>query len=57
MKEYEFCLRCGRKLKKPEVRVIGYGPVCQRKMAIESAGVKPLFSDGVRQSNEKLPRQ
>ena len=30
--DHEFCLRCGRKLKNPNARVIGYGPVCLRKM-------------------------
>ena len=30
-KEYEYCLRCGRKLKKEEARKIGYGPVCEKK--------------------------
>ena len=30
-KEYEFCLRCGRKLKNPEARAIGYGKTCQKK--------------------------
>lgn len=31
-KEHEFCLRCGRKLKNPEARKIGYGVVCLKKM-------------------------
>lgn len=31
-KEYEFCLRCGRKLKSPETRAKGYGVVCEKKM-------------------------
>jgi len=31
-KEYEFCLRCGRKLKSPETRLKGYGTVCEKKM-------------------------
>jgi len=30
-KEYKFCLRCGRKLKDPEHKRIGYGPVCLEK--------------------------
>ena len=30
-KEYEFCLRCGRKLKNPEARAIGYGKTCIKK--------------------------
>lgn len=31
-KEYEFCLRCGRKLKTPESRLKGYGVICEKKM-------------------------
>ncbi len=32
IKEHEFCLRCGRKLKNPEARIKGYGIVCEKKM-------------------------
>lgn len=32
IKEYDRCLRCGRKLKDPEYRSIGYGPVCYEKV-------------------------
>lgn len=35
MKEYEFCLRCGRKLKNPEARAKGYGVVCEHKRLVE----------------------
>jgi len=31
-KEYEFCLRCGRKLKNPEARLKGYGIICEKKL-------------------------
>lgn len=31
-KEYEYCLRCGRKLKSKDAREIGYGPKCFKKM-------------------------
>lgn len=31
-KEYEYCLRCGRKLKSPKARQIGYGDVCLKKL-------------------------
>ena len=34
-KEHEYCLRCGRKLKKPEARKIGYGTICEKKMRVE----------------------
>ena len=30
-KEYQFCLRCHRKLKNPEYRKIGYGKICLEK--------------------------
>lgn len=30
--EHEYCLRCGRKLKNPEARVLGYGKICYEKM-------------------------
>lgn len=40
-KEYEYCLRCGRKLKKPEARQRGYGKICEQKMKTESS--KKLF--------------
>lgn len=31
-KEYEYCLRCGRKLKTKLCRKKGYGPICEKKM-------------------------
>ena len=34
-KEYEFCLRCHRKLKKEEARKIGYGKICYEKSKTE----------------------
>ena len=41
MKEYNFCLRCGKKLKNPIARQKGYGIVCEKKMQTEKA--KQLF--------------
>lgn len=32
--EHEFCKRCGRRLKKPEARQLGYGAVCYRKVQV-----------------------
>jgi hypothetical protein len=32
MKEFDRCLRCGKKLKKLEHRLLGYGPSCYKKM-------------------------
>ena len=39
-KEYLYCLRCGRKLKKAEYRKIGMGKVCQEKSKHD---IEPLF--------------
>ena len=43
-KEHEVCLRCGRKLKNPDARKLGYGAVCFKKM--QSSG-KKLFLETV----------
>ena len=39
--EHKRCLRCGRKLKNPEYRVLGYGPVCYEKL--KTPNIKKLF--------------
>lgn len=31
-KEFDRCLRCGRRLKSMEHRLLGYGPSCYQKM-------------------------
>lgn len=41
-KEYQFCLRCGRKLKNTEYRKIGMGKVCQEKSKTDQKA-QPLF--------------
>lgn len=41
LKEHEFCLRCGRRLRNPVARERGYGAVCERKLRISN--VAPLF--------------
>lgn len=41
-KEYNYCLRCGRKLKNPKARQAGYGDVCLAK--IQQLSKTPLFS-------------
>ena len=43
-KEHEVCLRCGRKLKNPDARKLGYGAVCFKKM--QSSG-KKLFLETI----------
>lgn len=41
--EYQYCLRCGRKLKNPEAKELGYGKICYEK--IKNKGCKkPLFT-------------
>ncbi len=40
--EYENCLRCGRKLKTPESKILGFGKVCYEKYNSE-AKYKELF--------------
>ena len=40
--EHEFCLRCGRKLRNHDNRILGYGPVCYAKVQQEKV-YKKLF--------------
>lgn len=35
IKDHDYCLRCGRKLKNPIARQRGYGIVCERKLKLE----------------------
>ena len=51
IKDHEFCLRCGRKLKNPVAREKGYGTVCEKKMRVEKS--RRLFADG--REKEKPP--
>lgn len=41
IKEHEFCLRCGRKLRNKQTREIGYGAVCMKKLKVDES--KRLF--------------
>lgn len=34
-KEYEYCLRCGRKLKSDKTRKQGYGIICYKKIKVK----------------------
>ena len=45
IKEYNYCLRCGRKLKSKEARLRGYGKTCYAKCKL-SIKVKPLVVIG-----------
>lgn len=40
---YEYCLRCGRKLKSEKAKQLGYGPHCYKKMIISRMGKKSLI--------------
>lgn len=42
IKEHEYCLRCGRKLKNPIARQKGYGAVCEKKLQVVTT-TKPLI--------------
>lgn len=44
--EYETCLRCGRKLKSPESKKLGFGKVCYEKWQHET-DAKKLFETEV----------
>ncbi len=46
IKEYNYCLRCGRKLKSKQNRLRGYGETCYKKYKLSVNGVKPLVSLG-----------
>lgn len=41
--EHEYCLRCGRKLKNPKARLLGYGNICYKKISSNNIDKKPLF--------------
>lgn len=40
-KEYQYCLRCGRKLKSKESRLKGFGAACEKKLKTKHS--KKLF--------------
>ncbi len=42
MREHLVCIRCGRKLKTPESRELGFGKVCYEKWQTETL-TTPLF--------------
>lgn len=43
VKQYKYCLRCGRKLKSTQARELGYGQVCYKKIKNESKLHRKLF--------------
>ena len=40
---HENCIRCGRKLKTPASKELGFGKVCWEKWNNEDVKTKPLF--------------
>lgn len=52
--EYDKCGRCGRRLKNPESRRLGFGAVCYSKVQTKRKNV-PLFSTEAK-NDENDPR-
>ena len=42
VKEHEYCMRCGRRLKNIDARIKGYGIVCEKK--IQNDNKRRLFT-------------
>lgn len=42
-KLYDYCLRCGRKLKSPKAKILGYGIICYNKTHKNREKFKKLF--------------
>ena len=52
IKDHEYCLRCGRKLKNSKARELGYGMVCIKKLKADND--RPLFGKSANlQSSQK----
>ena len=51
LKDHEYCLRCGRKLKNPKAREKGFGAICERKIKQEE-NAKRLFD-----AEQKVPEK
>lgn len=52
MKEYQYCLRCGRRLTKYEHKKRGYGDRCFE--LVQSRLIKqPLFKENLNESNNR----
>ncbi len=43
--DYQFCIRCGRRLKTPEARELGMGKICAKKYQ-EKETKRKLFERG-----------
>lgn len=52
IKEFQHCMRCGRKLRSARSRLIGYGAVCEAKMKVEKS--RQLFNPDGEQKEKPL---
>lgn len=44
-REFNYCLRCHRKLKDVDARIRGYGKVCWEKRSENKNNLSPLFTN------------
>lgn len=42
-KVYKYCKRCNRRLRSPQAKLLGYGPVCYKKIKTKNALQRKLF--------------
>lgn len=42
-KVYKYCKRCNRRLHSEQAKLLGYGPVCYKKIKIKNALQRKLF--------------
>ena len=42
-KVYKYCLRCNRRLRSERAKLLGYGPICYKKIQNKSQFQKKLF--------------
>lgn len=42
-KIYKYCKRCNRRLHSEQAKLLGYGPVCYKKIKIKNALQRKLF--------------
>ena len=55
-KDHEFCLRCGRRLRNPQTREIGYGAICYKKIQTEKSRQLFNFSEASQSYKEEGER-
>ena len=42
-KVHKYCLRCNRRLRSKKKKILGYGPICYKKIKIENSSRRKLF--------------